>query len=120
MPQVRLTGKINPVTGEPEAEVVTSKRNNLYQGSGTSDSTLDNNNSSTSGAENNIANNYSASNNQAYYDATKPAKQTSYTESVAESQGESEAKMNSGTGASAAVGTSYSWDNKSKELAENA
>lgn len=119
MPQVRLTNRINPVTGEPEVEVVTPKRNNLNQGSGTSDSDL-NNSGSTGGAENSVANNYSASNNQAYYDATKAAKQTNYTDAVAKTQGESEAKMNTGTGASAAVGTSYSWENKSKELAENA
>lgn len=69
------------------------------------------------GAENNI---YSAENNQAYYDATKPAKQTNYVESVAKNQNEETAKMNTGTGASAAVGTDYSWDTKGKKLAENA
>lgn len=69
------------------------------------------------GAENNI---YSAENNQAYYDATKPVKQTNYAESVAKNQNEETAKMNTGTGASAAVGTDYSWDTKGKKLAENA
>lgn len=69
------------------------------------------------GAENNI---YSAESNQAYYDATKPAKQTNYAESVAKNQNEETAKMNTGTGASAAVGTDYSWDTKGKKLAENA
>jgi hypothetical protein len=62
---------------------------------------------------------YKAKNNQAYYDATKSTRQT-YAEAVANAQNEQTAKMNSGTGAAAAVGTAYSWETKGKDLAENA
>lgn len=62
---------------------------------------------------------YKARNNQAYYDATKSSRQA-YAEAVADAQNEQTAKMNSGTGAAAAVGRAYSWETKGKDLAENA
>lgn len=111
MPRVIKTGRIDPITGQEEVEVAPPNNKKPQENT--------NENTNISDAPKFDIGDYNSKNNQAYYDATNSNKQT-YTEAVANAQNEQTAKMNSGAGAKAALGRTYSWEAKGKELAENA